>query len=144
MAEIVVQRVSRAQGVPANQDLFAWVNAARGREAGAVTLRIVGLRESHELNLQYRGKDKPTNVLSFRSETFPREPQLGDLVICAPVVSREAKEQGKALLSHWAHMVVHGCLHLCGHDHENDADARRMEAREVKILKNLGFDNPYQ
>lgn len=144
MAEIVVQRISRAQGVPENKKLQSWVHAARGRDAGAVTLRIVGLRESHRLNLQYRGKDKPTNVLSFRSEAVPGEPQLGDLVICAPVVSREAREQGKALLSHWAHMVVHGCLHLRGHDHENEAEARRMETREIRILKDLGFDNPYQ
>ncbi len=106
--------------------------------------------ESHKLNLEYRGKDKPTNVLSFPSDlpdemadildSFP----IGDLVICIPVVLREALEQNKAPLTHFTHMLVHGTLHLMGYDHEtSDADAEEMEALEIEILKKLGFDNPY-
>jgi len=107
---------------------------------GELTIRIVDAAESQALNLDFRGKDKPTNVLSFQGDTVV----LGDLVICAPVVAREAQEQGKALLAHWAHMVVHGCLHLQGLDHEDELEAVRMEARETRILKNLGFPNPYR
>jgi len=106
--------------------------------------------ESHKLNLEYRGKDKPTNVLSFPSdipdemagilEAFP----IGDLVICIPVVQREAQEQGKAPLTHFTHMLVHGTLHLMGYDHEtSDEDAEEMEALEIEILNKLGFENPY-
>jgi probable rRNA maturation factor len=128
----------------------------------------VGTRESRVLNRTWRGKDKPTNVLSFptmdsglgaqgsrRNRRVKRssparapspEPQvfeLGDLAICAPVVAREAREQGKPLRAHWAHMVVHGVLHLLGYDHENDRDAEAMESREVKILSQFGYANPY-
>ncbi len=102
------------------------------------TIRVVGAAESRKLNRTWRGKDKPTNVLSFTSEH-----DVGDLAICAPVVAREAREQGKQPAAHWAHMVVHGVLHLLGYDHENDRDAARMEARETKILAQLGMPNPY-
>lgn len=144
MSEIQVQRATRARGVPAAASLRQWAGAALACAPGALTIRVVGEKESHALNRQYRGKDKPTNVLSFRAEDAPDEPALGDLVICAPVVAREAREQGKRPRSHWAHMVVHGCLHLLGHDHMKDREARRMEALEIKILKQLGFENPYQ
>jgi probable rRNA maturation factor len=129
-----------------------WVAAALGRRAlGAeIALRVVGSMESRRLNLQYRGKDKATNVLSFPVVAVPPGPSnilpmpLGDLVICAPVLQRESREQGKPLRAHWAHLLVHGALHLAGYDHENGSDARRMERREVLVLRRLGFLNPYR
>ena len=95
---------------------------------------------------EYRGKDYATNVLSFPADLPPEVqlPLLGDIVICAAVVSREAREQNKALDAHWAHMLIHGTLHLQGYDHQNDADAKKMESREKRILAKLGFDDPYQ
>lgn len=110
-----------------------------------ITIRIVDEAESHELNLTYRGKDRPTNILSFPFEC-PEEvelPLLGDLVICRQVVEKEAVEQGKPLLAHWAHMVVHGSLHLLGYDHIEDDEAEEMEALETRIMQGLGFDDPY-
>ena len=142
---VTVQFASSRRGVPHARSLSRWANAAsqnasRGRRRNdhALTIRIVGAAESRRLNRTWRGKDKPTNVLSFSSEH-----ELGDLAICAPVVAREAREQGKQPSAHWAHMVVHGVLHLLGYDHENDRDAEKMEAREAKILAQLGMPNPY-
>lgn len=127
----------------------------RGKEL-ALTIRVVGAAESRRLNRTWRNKDKPTNVLSFPAAPVapgatgepPRFPakdfsELGDLAICAPVVAREAREQGKSLQAHWAHMVVHGVLHLLGYDHENDRDAEVMETRETKILAQFGYPDPY-
>lgn len=111
-----------------------------------LTIRLVNLDESQQLNKQYRHKDKPTNVLSFPFEV-PEGIELnllGDLVICAQVVEQEAKAQNKALFNHWSHMVIHGCLHLLGYDHINDNDAHEMEALEVKILAKLSISNPYE
>ena len=110
-----------------------------------VTVRIVDEAESNELNLTYRGKDKPTNVLSFPFEAPPglELPLLGDLVICRQVVEREAEEQGKPLMAHWAHMVVHGSLHLLGYDHIDDEEAEEMEQLERDIMQELGFADPY-
>ena len=110
-----------------------------------MTVRIVDETESQQLNFDYREKDKPTNVLSFPFQCPPgiELPLLGDLVICAGVVAQEATEQNKSLDAHWAHMVVHGSLHLLGFDHINDDDAAQMEAEEVTILQQLGFTNPY-
>lgn len=132
-----------------------------------LTIRIVGAAESRRLNRTWRGKDKPTNILSFPSDPpLPRASRgragrgrsspaggrlpmagspihLGDLAICAPVVAREAREQGKPAAAHWAHMVMHGVLHLLGYDHENDRDAGLMEAREVKLLERFGYPDPY-
>jgi probable rRNA maturation factor len=112
----------------------------------AVCLRVVGSAESRRLDREYRGKDQPTNVLSFPSSPEERVATgiLGDLVICAPVVAREAREQRKTLGAHWAHMVVHGTLHLLDYDHERVRDARTMEALEVEILRGLGFHDPYR
>jgi probable rRNA maturation factor len=108
------------------------------------TIRVVDEAESRDLNLQFRGKDKPTNVLSFPSQSaFLDYDCLGDMVICAPLVSAEAERQEKAEIAHWAHLVVHGMLHLQGFDHENTADAAKMEALEVEILSTLGYSNPY-
>ena len=137
---IVVQRAVPAAGIPTASSLRDFARAALPARHGELTIRIVGEAESRTLNRDYRGKDKPTNVLSFAGEGEV----LGDLVICAPVVAREASEQNKTRRAHWAHMVVHGCLHLRGYDHERDSDAQRMEARETRILRSLGFDDPYQ
>ncbi len=138
--EIVVQRCVPAAGIPSAASLRAFARAALPARHGALTIRIVDADESRALNRDYRGKGKPTNVLSFGGE----HEVLGDIVICAPVVAREAAEQDKAPRAHWAHMVVHGCLHLRGYDHELEPDAERMEAREIRILRSLGFENPYQ
>lgn len=134
--------------------LRSWANAAYGNHFGGraapmdVTVRIVGNAESRRLNRDWRGKDKPTNVLSFPAgevlDPASGRRSLGDLVICAPVVAREAREQCKVPAAHWAHMVVHGVLHLLGYDHERERDAKRMESREVAVLRNFGFANPYE
>ena len=133
-----VQRASRAAHIPPDATLRKWARAA-GVD-GAITVRYVGESESRRLNREFRGKDYATNVLSFPYSAKPLE---GDLVICAPVVAREAREQGKAPAAHWAHMVVHGALHLQGYDHENSRDAGIMEARERAVLDELGFPDPY-
>ena len=115
------------------------------RRRAALGVRIVGATEAASLNSRFRHKHYPTNVLSFPFEAPPgvRSELLGDLVICAPVVRREARAQGKPLRAHWAHMIVHGILHLRGYDHGNRQDAAAMENREIRILKDLGFTNPY-
>ena len=126
---------------------YAAVPAGSGRrpDAPRICIRVVGAAESRRLNRSFRGKDAPTNVLSFPASTQERasDGALGDLAICAPVVAREAREQGKTASAHWAHMVVHGVLHLLGHDHRHDRQARRMERIEVEILRAFGYQNPY-
>ena len=140
--------VSR-KGVPASASFRQWVEAAlRGakrRKAAELAIRIVDAKEGRTLNRDYRGKDYATNVLSFPVELPPgvNLPLIGDLVICAPVVAREAAEQGKAARHHWAHMTVHGVLHLIGYDHIDDQEAEQMEALETRILAGLGIDDPY-
>jgi probable rRNA maturation factor len=127
-----------------------WINAAlAGLEPCEVTVRIVGEPESAALNERFRGQRGPTNVLSFPAErglpvAADEAPPLGDLVVCAPVVAREAAEQGKTAEAHWAHIVVHGALHLAGLDHETESDARLMEDRERRVLAGLGFPDPYR
>ncbi|WP_118856138.1 rRNA maturation RNase YbeY [Haemophilus haemolyticus] len=135
------------EGLPTEEQIVQWVTAAVQPEGDEVemTVRIVDEAESHELNLTYRGKDRPTNVLSFPFEC-PDEvelPLLGDLVICRQIVEREAAEQEKPLMAHWAHMVVHGSLHLLGYDHIEDDEAEEMESLETQIMQGLGFDDPY-
>lgn len=135
------------EGLPTEEQIMQWATAAVQPEGDEVemTVRIVDEAESHELNLTYRGKDRPTNVLSFPFEC-PDEvelPLLGDLIICRQVVEREAAEQGKPLMAHWAHMVVHGSLHLLGYDHIEDDEAEEMESLETQIMQGLGFDDPY-
>jgi len=110
---------------------------------------MVGAAESRRLNARFRGRDQPTNVLSFPAAALPAvaaaDPRpLGDLVICPQVLRSEAREQHKSLRAHWAHLVVHGALHLIGYDHERKADARRMERQEIAVLRRLGFANPYR
>ncbi|MGJ0623364.1 rRNA maturation RNase YbeY [Xenorhabdus bovienii] len=110
-----------------------------------VTIRLVDEAESHDLNLTYRGKDKPTNVLSFPFEAPPEVelPLLGDLIICRQVVEQEAEEQQKTVEEHWAHMVIHGSLHLLGYDHIEDDEAEEMESLETEILQKMGYADPY-
>jgi len=143
-----VQRASSHTSLPGDADLARWAAAAVGehRREAEISLRIVDEDESQALNHQYRGKDKPTNVLSFPADIPPELglPLLGDLVICAQVVAREAEQQHKALSAHWAHMVVHGTLHLLGYDHIEDDEAEIMENLETRILAGLGFDDPYR
>lgn len=142
-----LQLASSAADLPGEADIHKWLEAAilPFQPEAEVTVRIVDNNESQQLNFDYRAKDKPTNVLSFPFQCPPgiELPLLGDLVICAPVVQAEAAEQGKSLQAHWAHMVVHGSLHLLGFDHINDDDAAEMEAEEISILQQLGFTNPY-
>lgn len=139
-------------GVPAAVSFRKWVAAAlsgRIREAD-LAIRLVDAKEGRALNRHYRGRDYATNVLSFPAdlpEGLPegvRLPLLGDLVLCAPVVAREAREQGKPLAAHYAHLTVHGTLHLLGWDHGNDVEAEAMEQLEREILAGLGIDDPYR
>ncbi len=139
--------VEDENGLPSFEDVQRWLSntVEKFQTQAEVTVRIVDEEESHQLNHEYRGKDKPTNVLSFPFEA----PQgieidlLGDLIICRQVVEREAKEQGKPLMAHWAHMVVHGSLHLLGYDHIEDDEAEEMESLETEIMQSMGFEDPY-
>lgn len=147
MPELDIQIASDITPLPSSDDLYAWFVAAlpSGKDDSEMTIRIVDTEESQTLNNTYRGKDKPTNVLSFPAD-LPDEvniPLLGDLVVCAQIVSDEANSQGKTIHAHWAHMVIHGTLHLLGYDHENDDDAHIMENLETSLLDSLGFPNPY-
>ncbi|MGL9769134.1 MAG: rRNA maturation RNase YbeY [Sodalis sp. (in: enterobacteria)] len=133
--------------LPAKTDFMRWLQGILPlfNICAEVTIRLVEEAESHELNMRYRGKDQPTNVLSFPFEAPPevKLSLLGDLVICCKVVECEALQQGKALEAHWAHMVVHGSLHLLGYDHIQDEEALRMESLETKIMQKLGYIDPH-
>ena len=145
-ARIDLQNDESLTNLPNQQDFEAWVDAALTQDFDNLeqTIRVVGKAESRALNLQYRAKDTPTNVLSFTAENDYLDYEcLGDLVICAPIVEQEAHQQKKSLQAHWAHMVVHGMLHLQGYDHQKTTQADEMEALEVKILSTLGYSNPY-
>lgn len=145
--ELDVQYAATCQNtIPDQEQLQAWVNKAlQIRSPVQMSIRIVDEDESQSLNHEYRGKDKPTNVLSFPMEMpiDAEERILGDLVICASIVEKEAAEQHKTAEAHWAHMVIHGVLHLQGFDHMTDEQAEEMEALEIKHLEELGFRNPY-
>lgn len=153
---IAVQFATSRRGVPHPRRLHAWAEAALAlaqirspslKTGRSVAVRIVGAAEGRRLNRQWRGKDKPTNVLSFPAGNVPvgrAQPEpLGDIVICAPVIRREAREQRKVTAAHWAHMVVHGVLHLSGYDHARSRDAEVMERLETWLLASLGFPDPY-
>ncbi|AMN46551.1 hypothetical protein ACG33_05450 [Steroidobacter denitrificans] len=150
---VTVQLAAARRGVPHARSLRRWAQAAftqyassRAGTACTLTIRVVGSAESRRLNRTWRGKDRATNVLSFPAGSAPAPlplPELGDIAICAPVVAREARQQRKTPRAHWAHMVVHGVLHLLGYDHVKDRDAAAMEACEAKILKQFGYLNPY-
>ena len=152
MSAVRIALQARVRGwSPARGELVAWASAALGRRARGreLGIRLVGPAESRRLNARFRGRDRPTNVLSFPAAGFPvasgAEPApLGDLVICTQVLRREARAQAKSLRAHWAHLIVHGSLHLIGYDHERERDAERMERREIRILRQLGFANPYR
>ena len=150
--EIDVQTASDAPGIPDDSDIRRWIcNALDGagcRSGCEVSVRIVDADEMQALNLEFRGKDKPTNVLSFPAGEFAGLPadarrSLGDLVVCAPVLHAEALAQRKALSQHWAHILVHGTLHLLGYDHLDDAGANDMESLERRILAAEGLPDPY-
>jgi probable rRNA maturation factor len=165
-AVLDLQLASEQSDIPAQNDFVEWLDqvfAALNIADKEITIRIVDEPESQQLNYQYRSKNSSTNVLSFPFEmpdfmglvddnddeqnnslADAEFNLLGDLVICAPVVTKEAQQQNKPLLHHWAHMVVHGTLHLLGYDHINDDDAEHMEALERQILQQLAIDDPYQ
>ena len=140
-----VQYACNQGGLPSRPQIRAWVRAALDvdeKRGGQITIRFVEPEEGQSLNSDYRGKDYATNVLTFPYDTEPTV--CGDIVICAPVVAREAAEQGKPLAAHYAHLVMHGVLHLLGHDHEtSDADAETMEAHERRLLASFGLPDPY-
>ena len=154
-----IQNTIESKNIPSEQNISLWVEKALELSGSTnndpeLTIRIVSLEESQQINSDYRGKDKPTNVLSFSFEIpegLPAEALvsenmnniLGDLAICEDVVIQEAKEQNKAIENHWAHMVIHGVLHLLGYDHISESDAGIMESLEVKILSNFAIVSPY-
>jgi probable rRNA maturation factor len=148
MNSIEIQRAFEIPGVPASTRMKEWVLEimADRVEDSELVVRVVGIEESSALNHQYRKKKGPTNVLSFSYEKSHAVPltTFGDLVICAPVVEKEAAEQKKSLDAHWAHMIVHGILHLLGYDHVEEIDALEMERLEQVILASMGFPNPYR
>jgi probable rRNA maturation factor len=147
--DVAVGYATSRRGVPAPASFRRWVEAAlkgaRRRKATEVAIRIVDADEGRALNLQYRGRDYATNVLSFPADLPPglNLPLIGDLVICAPVVVREAAEQGKKPADHWAHLTIHGTLHLLGYDHIEEAEAEAMEGLETRVLAGLGIADPY-
>ncbi|AHG73346.1 rRNA maturation factor [Mannheimia sp. USDA-ARS-USMARC-1261] len=141
-----------SENLPSEQQFYTWVHKALAVEAktddfpeSEITIRIVDEAESHELNLTYRGKDKPTNVLSFPFEVPEgiEMPLLGDLIICRQVMEKEAEEQQKPLEAHWAHLAIHGTLHLLGYDHIEEGEAVEMESLETEIMQALGYEDPY-
>ena len=144
-----IQLASQADNIPTEAQFTQWASAAlagQRKEASEISLRIVDSAEIQQLNAQYRHKNQPTNVLSFPAE-FPEGlclPLLGDIVICAPIIAAEAKTQGKTESAHWAHMTIHGTLHLLGYDHIETDEAEAMEALEAQILNKLGYPNPYE
>jgi probable rRNA maturation factor len=155
--EVTIQRAVTGEGLPSDEALTQWAQAAfAAAPAGtkiqgtSMTIRLVDELEITRLNRDFRHRDKPTNVLSFPFETPPgipegeMAPELGDVIICAPVVAREAQAQGKSLEGHWAHMVTHGTLHLLGFDHISEPEAQEMETLETQILAKLNYPDPYQ
>ncbi len=145
---VEIQREVDRPDLPTDEDFQRWVALAlEGRKtAGEICIRLVEPAESQQLNSDYRGKDAPTNVLSFPFEAPAGIPMdlLGDLAICAEIVANEANEQNKPVINHWAHMVIHGSLHLIGFDHINEVDAEQMETLEVALLATLNIPDPYQ
>ncbi len=145
--------VENSTNLPNEEEFTLWLTntVSLFQQEAEVTIRLVDEEESHQLNHEYRGKDKPTNVLSFPFEVppgmagyFPENNLLGDIIICKQVVEKEALQQNKPLTAHWAHMVVHGSLHLLGYDHIENDEAQQMEALETEIMQKMGFADPYQ
>jgi probable rRNA maturation factor len=145
--ELDVQRATSFEPLPADRQFERWVKAAlRKRPAAVLTIRIVDREEMQQLNRNFRGKDAPTNVLSFAAGLPDAVdlPLLGDVVLCAPLVAEEARLQNKPPEAHWAHLTIHGVLHLLGHDHQDTEEAARMEGEEITLLESLGIPNPYE
>ncbi len=147
--KITLQIACDTKNIPSKKLFTLWLNTSAEQitepHPEKITLRIVDKAESQELNKSFRKKDKPTNVLSFPPNDIPgfKNDSLGDLALCAAIIAEEATEQEKELEAHWAHMTVHGFLHLLGYDHIEDDEAKTMEELEIEILKNLGYSNPY-
>ena len=147
--EIYVQNISSCESVPSPESLKTWVRCALGNDRhGTLTVRIVDELEGADLNQRYRHAQGATNVLAFPADEsvlplMDELPPVGDLVICAPVLEREARAQGKSLEAHWAHISIHGALHLAGLNHDRDEQAQVMESREIELLESLGFGDPY-
>jgi probable rRNA maturation factor len=145
--KITLQTITNNTFIPSRYFLQRCVNKALLKKIGTseVNIRLISKKESAELNCSYRHKKGPTNILSFPFEPPPGVSSLflGDLVICAPLVNQEAKQQSKTRLAHWAHLVIHGCLHLIGYDHMDNKDALKMETLEIQLLEDLGYENPY-
>lgn len=141
-ANVTVQLVTAEQGVPAEDDILHWAGYALDGKEGEITIRITDEHEMRALNHRWRNIDSPTNVLSFPLHDAG-SPLLGDIAVCAPVLRQEAAQQGKAVNAHWAHIIIHGILHLMGYDHGNETDAEFMETKETAIMQDLGFPDPY-
>lgn len=145
--ELELQIASDAKTLPHPSQFKEWTSSVLSErfEEAELTIRIVDEAEMSDLNKQYRNKKGPTNVLSFPQENHPdvEITLLGDIIICAPIVEKEAIDNDKELLSHWAHMVIHGIYHLLGYDHQNDEDAKEMEELEIQTMLELGFKSPY-
>lgn len=145
--KITIQTIASNTFIPSRYFLQRWVNKALIKQVTSkqVNIRLVSKKESAELNSIYRHKKGPTNILSFPFEPPPgiSSAFLGDLVVCAALVNQQAKQQTKTRLAHWAHLIIHGCLHLIGYDHIHDHDANKMETLEIQLLKELGYENPY-
>ncbi len=151
--DLELQLACKVESLPAEDEMRRWLEAAIATSAESapvpreIVVRVVDEQESRELNRRYRQQDRPTNVLAFPAEEVPwaegSAQPLGDLVVCGPVVEREAREQEKDVAGHWGHLLVHGALHLLGHDHRNDAEAAVMERLEARILAERGYDDPY-
>jgi len=145
--DLEIQRATSVMPLPDDEQFRVWASTAlQGRKAAELTVRLVDREESRQLNARFRGKDSATNVLSFPAE-LPGEvdlPLLGDVVICAPLVNEEAGQQGKTPEAHWAHLTIHGILHLLGFDHQDEQQATEMEALEIRMLAAVKISNPYQ
>jgi len=146
MTKIEIQNASKDRDIPADKQLQDWATSALGdTDKDRLTIRIVDEEESAALNRDWRGREGPTNVLSFTYGDDQHVPDyLGDIVICATVIMREASEQGKPVGAHWAHMIIHGILHLQGYDHQEQKETGEMEQLETRLLNAIGFNNPYQ
>ncbi len=145
--EVEVQRETSISSLPSDQQFEQWATAVlRGHGEAELVIRLVDEEESRRLNEQFANRNKATNVLSFPAGLPPSIglPLLGDIVICAPLVEREAEDQNKTILAHWAHLTIHGILHLLGHDHQSDQEAANMEALETSLVQSFGFPDPYQ
>jgi len=145
--EVEVQRETSNSSVPSDQQFEQWAAAAlQGHGESELVIRVVDQEESRRLNEQFAKRNKATNVLSFPAGLPPSIDLalLGDIVICAPLVEREAEQQNKSIVAHWAHLTVHGILHLLGHDHQSDQEAANMETLETSLVQSFGFPDPYQ